>query len=1121
MANNYTLNWSDASKGTITLAPAAVNTTSTSLTLFGRGAPNYGEGQQENFLKMLENFASATPPTNQTKGQLWYDTNSGLLMVNSDGLATGWTAIAGSTSGALTPVRAIATDAGNPVGLTGIVTVDGELLNAGDRVLVNDQAVPTLNGIYLVSPGNWSKVDSTNSELPAGEMIFVAKGVTYGGTLWYQAAENQATVGPIFQPVSTGGGGGGPTGTYTAGNGLLLVGNQFRVDPSVVATLNSVTPVSFTDLILSGDLDVNGGDIRSTAATFNLLNTGVSALNIGGAATSVTIGSTSGLVTIPSTAGGVDQTHGALVVGGTIAAAGGLNVGGVVKLFDTTPSANTSSGALVLTAGGLGVAGNGNFGGSLSSIGAFTTTSGLVNIVGTAPTLVFSESDQTLPAGRWAFIANGTMFTLRRNTDASNPFVSYQDIFTVDGTGNFSFGASVSPNWDSGIITTTAATGFIFNTNATTLNIGGAATQLNLGSSSPAAVVKVAGDLAVIGGDITTTSTTASLFNTNATTLNIGGSASTINVGSTTTQLKLTSTVDTSTGNGSIVTAGGVTIAKSVAIGANLTVAGTANTGALTAASANVTGALVAGGATVSGQTHITDTTVSNDVDTGALTVDGGVGINGKLNVGSNTVINGDLLVTGVATSEYIVKHLGHLNGAPTANGVLLSTGRVLIAGRNSKGELGNGTTAQNASFFDVQLPSGELGKIVDAGHYGQRTYVLLDNGNLYVSGDGTQGALGFTPTGDTSLFKLTTGNVVQVIPPRANNWQSGQEHIIIKKADNTWWSAGDGSTYIFGDNSTSDKTIWTQIAAPSGAGNITTFYNLGGQYGSFFMLTDTNRIFAAGHNSSGECGVGTNTIVKVWTEITVLAGKAIADIQGGRGYVTYALPAGWTNHIGSFTVFLLTNGEVWTCGDNTFGSLGKGSTGGADVLTATKVTLTKPVRKIVTNNSGRGTVYAIYTDNTFTRWGNNDVYQLANGTAADSGSPIDSAILVDDIYITSNASAYNYWCQVFLLKPDQTIWAAGKNAVGELGIGVETQPTAFTQIYLNVPSSKVLDIVALSSAPSANSSTGAVTDQACVAIIPKLSSTMFVSGYNDNGVFGIDSSMAPKTSVFRRISLG
>lgn len=45
----------------------------TTLLLFGRGVPNYGERIQENLLHLLENFASDEEPVYPIEGQLWYD----------------------------------------------------------------------------------------------------------------------------------------------------------------------------------------------------------------------------------------------------------------------------------------------------------------------------------------------------------------------------------------------------------------------------------------------------------------------------------------------------------------------------------------------------------------------------------------------------------------------------------------------------------------------------------------------------------------------------------------------------------------------------------------------------------------------------------------------------------------------------------------------------------------------------------------------------------------------------------------------------------------------------------------------------------------------------------------
>jgi hypothetical protein len=73
---SYTVNWTDPvlKPAAITVADKSYDTTSTSLTLTGKGLQNYGLFQQQNFLALLENFASPTAPAHPTIGQMWYDT---------------------------------------------------------------------------------------------------------------------------------------------------------------------------------------------------------------------------------------------------------------------------------------------------------------------------------------------------------------------------------------------------------------------------------------------------------------------------------------------------------------------------------------------------------------------------------------------------------------------------------------------------------------------------------------------------------------------------------------------------------------------------------------------------------------------------------------------------------------------------------------------------------------------------------------------------------------------------------------------------------------------------------------------------------------------------------------
>ena len=72
---------------TLTTVQDASIDNSTSLVFVGRNYSGYGQPVEENFVKLLENFANTTQPTSPIQGQLWFNNNlsSRRLMVSYDG----------------------------------------------------------------------------------------------------------------------------------------------------------------------------------------------------------------------------------------------------------------------------------------------------------------------------------------------------------------------------------------------------------------------------------------------------------------------------------------------------------------------------------------------------------------------------------------------------------------------------------------------------------------------------------------------------------------------------------------------------------------------------------------------------------------------------------------------------------------------------------------------------------------------------------------------------------------------------------------------------------------------------------------------------------------------------
>lgn len=66
-----------------TVADGQVDNLSTDITLIGKNYSGFGEALNENFVKLLENFASTSRPTRPIRGQIWFDVNESKLKVYS------------------------------------------------------------------------------------------------------------------------------------------------------------------------------------------------------------------------------------------------------------------------------------------------------------------------------------------------------------------------------------------------------------------------------------------------------------------------------------------------------------------------------------------------------------------------------------------------------------------------------------------------------------------------------------------------------------------------------------------------------------------------------------------------------------------------------------------------------------------------------------------------------------------------------------------------------------------------------------------------------------------------------------------------------------------------------
>lgn len=90
----------------------------------------------------------------------------------------------------------VATTANLPA-LSGLLTVDGVVLAAGNRVLVKDQVAAKDNGIYVVAAGAWARAADADAalEVTPGMLVPVEQGAANGDSLWQLVTDAPIIVG--------------------------------------------------------------------------------------------------------------------------------------------------------------------------------------------------------------------------------------------------------------------------------------------------------------------------------------------------------------------------------------------------------------------------------------------------------------------------------------------------------------------------------------------------------------------------------------------------------------------------------------------------------------------------------------------------------------------------------------------------------------------------------------------------------------------------------------------------------------------------------------------------------------------------------------------------------------
>ena len=196
--------------------------------------------------------------------------------------------------------------------------------------------------------------------------------------------------------------------------------------------------------------------------------------------------------------------------------------------------------------------------------------------------------------------------------------------------------------------------------------------------------------------------------------------------------------------------------------------------------------------------------------------------------------------------------------------------------------------------------------------------------------------------------------------------------------------------------------------------------------------LRSDGTIWASGANSAGQLGDGSNITPRT------------TRVQVG-------LPANATNWMAvaagaEHTLALKSNGSLWAWGSNQFGQLGDGTVNNnpAPVLIGT-------INSWTAVAAGGGSSFALKADGTLWAWGENNLGQLGNGdpavTPANSLAPVQVLNMGGSPYVAIAAGS----AHVLALQADGTLWSWGSNEFGQLGQGAADLAAHSTPVQIGI----------------------------------------------------------------------
>lgn len=344
---------------------------------------------------------------------------------------------------------------------------------------------------------------------------------------------------------------------------------------------------------------------------------------------------------------------------------------------------------------------------------------------------------------------------------------------------------------------------------------------------------------------------------------------------------------------------------------------------------------------------------------------------------------------------------------------------------------------------------------------------ILLSDGTLMMSGYGGHGQLGqgenvtvadgtwvmpgysnVNRTGETTVFRSSAGVAKNIIKVHCGGPMSTNASTCVaalEKVDantNKLWTWGYNGYGQLGHGDATNRNVPTEVTWDAAAnGKIVDVWTAGGQYGKMFVMTDTGKMFGCGYNGGNQLGT-----VATGNQNTLSLIKDWSGEGGVRRFVFSYYQYG-------MSAVVTKNNKLFTWGDNVRGQLGHEDT--TDRITPTQVSTHTDVQNVWvggynTDNTMFFTRGNSNIDNTLYGVGENAHYQLADGSATDSGATAPE--VVRDSFDNALTNIFNGTWSGGGGNTQQWIWqkyhatisgnASDTNRMGCLGAGNDSDNT-------------------------------------------------------------------------------